>query len=567
MDVYVDTSIKNIPTKVANVGQISLTTSPAGGNFVTGDVLTGQYGLTTTVFTYSTPTNRFTASIPNITSVATSIYFANLTNIATNDYVALPNLGVTANTYEIVTLGTITSGTHLAAVTRARFGTIANEHPAGGICQILRPTATTTTLTAAITDVAATTITVASATGLAIGNYLLIGSELLQIQGITGTTLTVTRSQFSTTAATALNGATVTYITDQGRVVAQYFDSAETLTIGGITGTVSTYTTTTNPFAPELRFIFDINNDTKFEDPDTISVDQGRTYRFTQSDSSNTGLTLRLVATGSTSEYTTGVTISGTAGTSGAYTELVVSSLTANTLSTYSGTTSEYNVAISKNSDPTYTQAYIYDIDGSLTVGESFSTTTGTNEIGAVYPGPYGYVHSYSGTDLKVSLGLNSGPFVDYTTTITGSSGASTITVGSATNLAPGMRVTGTGIATNARILSISGTTLTLDNANTAAVSGNGTFKPMFYDTPRQNGSNRGLALVSSYTASTDINAEDYLVYDKSISANTVDKNSGIVVGPGQSLVVYSSTTSLNFVLNGFEDSTSDFTVNLYNRI
>jgi hypothetical protein len=61
-------------------------------------------------------------------------------------------------------------------------------------------------------------------------------------------------------------------------------------------------------------------------------------------------------------------------------------------------------------------------------------------------------------------------------TTITGSSGASTITVGAAGNLAPGQVVTGTGIGTNAIITAISGTTVTLSVVNSGAVSGNGTF-------------------------------------------------------------------------------------------
>jgi hypothetical protein len=63
-------------------------------------------------------------------------------------------------------------------------------------------------------------------------------------------------------------------------------------------------------------------------------------------------------------------------------------------------------------------------------------------------------------------------------TTITGASGAAQITVGSATNIAIGQRVSGTGIATGARVVNINGTTITLDKNNTGAVSGNGTFSP-----------------------------------------------------------------------------------------
>jgi hypothetical protein len=567
LDVLIDTSIKNIPTKVANIGFVDLDTSPSGGTFDPGDTVTGAYGLTSIVYEYNQLTNGFTASIPNITSGATSIYFSDLTNIATADLVAIPGIGVTTSNYEIVTLGTITSGTHLAAVTRAQLATVAIPHPAGAASTILRPTATTTTLSAAIADASVTTISLTSATGMSVGNYLRIGNELLQISAINGNNVDVSRGQFSTTAVAASNGATVTYITDNGRVIVQYYASGETVTVGAATGTIGTYTTTSNPFSPTERFVFDTDADSIYEAPTSITLDTGRTYRFIQSDSSNTNLTLRFVATGQSTEYTTGVTVVGTAGSAGAYTELVVSTLTATTLSTYSGTTSEYNVNISIDSDPSYTKIYVYDIDGTLSITDSFSTTTGTQDISAIYNGPYGYVHEYTGTSLKVSLGKNSISFNQYTTSITGSSGASTITVGSASNLIVGMSVSGTGIATGARISDISGTTVTLDTANTGAVSGTGTFKNVFYDSPREAGSNRGLVTVSSFTATTDINAEDYLFYGKSISANTTDKNSGIVVGPGQSLVVYSSAADLNYVLNGFEDSTSDFIVNLYNRV
>lgn len=62
------------------------------------------------------------------------------------------------------------------------------------------------------------------------------------------------------------------------------------------------------------------------------------------------------------------------------------------------------------------------------------------------------------------------------TTSITGSSGAATITVGSNTGLVVGMGASGTGIATGAKIVNINGTTITLSVNNSGAVSGTGTF-------------------------------------------------------------------------------------------
>ena len=63
-------------------------------------------------------------------------------------------------------------------------------------------------------------------------------------------------------------------------------------------------------------------------------------------------------------------------------------------------------------------------------------------------------------------------------------------------------------------------------------------------------------------TGSTGLyGAEDYLYYDNAIAANDTEKNSGIVVGPGQNLLVYSSAADLSYVVNGFESPSDDLTV------
>ena len=496
LDLVKPTSTITIPVKVESIGSASVT-SVSGGSFAVGNTITGANGLTAEVFYYSSNNNTLQLKIANITNSSTSFRVSgDGTVIATSDLLNIDN--------ELVTVTGKTGNS--MTVTRASIGTTAVAHTAGAAVRIVRPTASTTTLSAAITDTAATSIDVTSATAasLAVGDYIRIGTELLFISQIATNTLTVIRGALGTTAATALNGATVTRHTDQGFVSLQYFASGETLNNGsGVTASASVGSPSSRVYTPATKFIYDINNSGSFSLPPSLTLNIDRTYRFTQTDASNTGETLGFKLSAEGAAYTTGVTTNGTAGTSGSYTQIVISSTTLSTFVT-SGTTAGIGTSTVKESNPLYTQIYIYDVEGTLIATDSFNTTTGSNDVVTVSSGSYGYVHSYSGTALKVSLGLNSAAFTTSST---------------------------------------------------------------FYDSPRTTGSVRTLATVSAVSAVTDINAEDYLFYGKSIAANTTDKNSSVVIGPGQSLVVYSSAADLNYVLNGFEDTTSDFNINLYDRV
>ena len=66
--------------------------------------------------------------------------------------------------------------------------------------------------------------------------------------------------------------------------------------------------------------------------------------------------------------------------------------------------------------------------------------------------------------------------FQNVTPTATGTSGAYTITVSSATNIVPGQLVAGTGVAAGATVVGINGLVITLNIANTGTVSGTMTF-------------------------------------------------------------------------------------------
>ena len=96
-----------------------------------------------------------------------------------------------------------------------------------------------------------------------------------------------------------------------------------------------------------------------------IDFKVGNTYRFDQSDSSNSGHPIRFYYDkDKTTIYSTGVTTSGTPGSSGAYTQIVVSETTPNIL--YYQCT---NHALMGSR---------VDIDSSVFVGASFVDTTGT---------------------------------------------------------------------------------------------------------------------------------------------------------------------------------------------
>jgi hypothetical protein len=89
------------------------------------------------------------------------------------------------------------------------------------------PGRTTTTLNGAITATA-TTIVVNSATGITAGSRLLIGTEDILVSGVAGTTLTVNRGIFGTTAAAHTSGTTVTILANSTFGVASATNIAAT---------------------------------------------------------------------------------------------------------------------------------------------------------------------------------------------------------------------------------------------------------------------------------------------------------------------------------------------------
>ena len=129
-----------------------------------------------------------------------------------------------------------------------------------------------------------------------------------------------------------------------------------------------------------------------------IQFEPGNTYRFNQEDSSNSSHPLAFyLDSGKNTQYTTGVTTNGTPGSSGAYTQIVVSTATPQRLyyqcSSHSlmgnlARTSSTSFADTTGSAIlTVTGGSITDSSGAISFGNENLTTTGTIEAGNITKG------------------------------------------------------------------------------------------------------------------------------------------------------------------------------------
>jgi hypothetical protein len=167
-------------------------------------------------------------------------------------------------------------------------------------------------------------------TGDSIGSAFSLDAATGQVGTVT-TTQNVPVNIATPDGVSATSGlGSVSVIASPG-VVATPTGVAGTASLGtvSVTATLTTYTVTvatgTNSYGTGNKFYIDGSVSP------TLTLTEGQTYKFDQSDSSNSTHPLRFSTTANGthaggSEYTTGVTTNGTPGSSGAYTQITVAS-------------------------------------------------------------------------------------------------------------------------------------------------------------------------------------------------------------------------------------------------
>ncbi len=280
------------------------------------------------------------------------------------------------------------------------------------------------------------------------------------------------------------------------------------------------------------EFVFSTDNETTFgfyaqtSDYD-LNVFTDRTYRFDVSDSSMSGRLLRLSSTingeygpdndaatagDNGTEYTDGKTTNGTAGSSGAYVQYDFTQGTPpSVLYWYDGNTGSNAGAgyggseryLGTTTQYEYSEIYVYDIENTWSNStDTFAVGNSSFTVTAQTAGKWGVVRDYTSTALKIIKGLNSADFAG---------------------------------------------------------------SEVFLDSPLKAGATRSFATVSSIgTATTALEAQHYIVKDKTNAANNIDKITSIVVGPGQRVIVESATQNNIFSLVGFEDNSTELSVRNY---
>jgi len=604
LDVYKPTAAVTYYAKVEEIIQLSYAADTLSGTENAGETITGATSGLTATFRGSLATvgSGSYINIPDVASGTTSVNVDRNTGLADGMYLTIGDTTETTNTDEIISIDAsgINLTTNVLTVTRGALGTTAAAIPAGVLSTAWSASATVTTINEGATYAAGdTTLTVTDSTGFVTGGYILVDNEIMEITGVAGNDITVNRGSYGTSDVDHNNGNQVTLLTNNGQYLLNWFTGDEELNFaGGASATVSFSNTASQTI--DTKYIFSttsaVANDHIFSQ--TISLDVDREYIFDQSDASTTGYDLRFSdddaegPNGVGTEYTTGVTKTGLAGTNG-ITSIVITDQTSNLLNIYADQVADIGLTANVQLQPTYSRIYIYNIGGeALAAADTFTIggVTQTIEQNGVVAGPYGYVHDWDPAlnHLKVSTDTGSPSFAvgdqfyDSPTLINGtrslvevvdgkiltvtsigaadpSRSAGTYTVsgtsaGSGVNQSFEIVVDGTGAATitildGGKNHAVSDTITVLD----AQLGGGGAANLTF-----------DVATISTglHTDATGVySVADWMYYDEDVAATTTAKVTGVVIGPGQNLLVQASNADTSFVLNGFESASADYDI------
>ena len=615
LDVYKDTATINRYVKVEKIANFEGSSETLIGTFQNGETITGAVStFTATLKQFEATTGLIYANIADVASGATSVKVSRNTGLAEGTMLMLSE-DATATGTEVITIDTggIDVNTNTLTVTRSVYGTTASAIPGGQYAKSFIDSATTSTINEGATYTAAdVTLTLTDATGFLEGSFIRIGNEILSVTTVAGNDLTVVRGQYGTSAVDHNDGSAVTQMTDAGDYYLNFFTESEGLQGGTSNATISSNVSQgSNSITNADRFtIAEGSIGGVYEYLTLSNHNNERVYRYDQSDSSNTGHPFRLseqadgTQTLTGAEYTTGVTKVGTAGSGGANLEITITSGTPLSLYSYAepavantaDSNANYGFQIGTTLTPDYEEIYIYDVAGEpWAAAQAFEIggTTYTVQASGVTVGKYGYVHEWNPTlnELKISLGVGSSAFatgdqlydtptlVDANRTMAevvagkvlaidtvGAANASR-TAGTYSGLSP-TGGSGSGLKVDIVVAASTGAaTVTLINGGknyadgetltvTDALLGGGGAPNLTFATDGI-GAGDGIGA----TSTTYVKTEDYIHYGKAIAANASDRTTGIVVGPGQNLIVWASDTNIAFQVQGFESVSEDYTV------
>ena len=229
-----------------------------------------------------------------------------------------------------------------------------------------------------------TTLTVVNSTGFVTGSFILIDNEILEVTGVAGNDLTVTRGMVGTTDANHNNAVNVTLLTNNGDYLVNYFTEGEDVTGNTSSASITLNFTSTASVVNQNRFVLSTTglNATDHTFADTYTLDVDRTYIFDQEHASNTNYPVKFSSDNAEGtngtptigalEYTQNITKAGIAGSSGAFTRIDVADSLTPSLFAYAdgltgsppaaGNTTGVGFTANLDFNPTYTRIYVYDV-------------------------------------------------------------------------------------------------------------------------------------------------------------------------------------------------------------